>query len=145
MHLHLRNINYVYHKLRKVPNLDDYLYFFSLRTHAKLNDRPVTEIIYIHSKLLIVDDRVSLIGSANIHDRSLLGGRDSELAVVVEEEHEEEIREGVRRVGKFAHSLRKELYMEHFGLTEGEAADYFDDDVWTAMVEISKKNHCIYR
>lgn len=77
VHLHLENINYVYHKLRKVPNLDNYLFFFSLRTHAKLTDRPVTEIIYIHSKLLIVDDRIALIGSANINDRSMLGDRDS--------------------------------------------------------------------
>jgi hypothetical protein len=41
--------------------------------------------------------------------------------------------------------LRKELYMEHFGLTDSEATDYFDDDVWEAMIEFSKKNHCIYR
>jgi phospholipase D1/2 len=34
---------------------------------------------------LIVDDRIALIGSANINDRSMLGSRDSELAVVVED------------------------------------------------------------
>lgn len=45
----------------------------------------MTEIIYIHSKLMIVDDRVVLIGSANINDRSLLGSRDTELAVVIED------------------------------------------------------------
>jgi phospholipase D1/2 len=67
----------MYHKLRKVHNLDDYLYFFSLRTHAVLNNKPVTEIIYIHSKLMIVDDKIALIGSANINDRSLLGSRDT--------------------------------------------------------------------
>jgi phospholipase D1/2 len=147
VHLHLRNINYVYHKLRKVPDLDDYLFFFSLRTHARLANRPVTEIIYIHSKLLIVDDRIALIGSANINDRSMLGSRDTELAVVIEDEHREEVRagEGSRLVGQFAHSLRKELYMEHFGLSDAEASDYFNDDVWQAMVEISKKNHCLYR
>ena len=50
---------------------------------------PVTEMIYIHSKLMIVDDKSVLIGSANINDRSLQGTRDSELAVsswVLEEE-----------------------------------------------------------
>ena len=31
---------------------------------------------------MIVDDRVILIGSANINDRSLMGSRDSELAVL---------------------------------------------------------------
>ena len=40
-------------------------------------DIPVTEILYIHSKLMIVDDKNMIIGSANINDRSLLGDRDS--------------------------------------------------------------------
>ena len=35
--------------------------------------------------------------------------------------------------------------MEHFGLTDSDATDYFDDDVWETMIEFSKKNHCIYR
>lgn len=38
--------------------------------------------IYVHSKLLIIDDRIALIGSANINDRSLLGSRDSEVCSV---------------------------------------------------------------
>ena len=38
----------------------------------------------MHSKLLIADDRVVICGSANINDRSLLGKRDSEIAVIVE-------------------------------------------------------------
>lgn len=41
----------------------------------------VTEEDYIHSKLLIVDDRTVLIGSANINDRSQTGDRDSEIAM----------------------------------------------------------------
>ena len=35
--------------------------------------------IYVHSKLMIIDDRIVVIGSANINDRSLLGSRDSEV------------------------------------------------------------------
>lgn len=66
----------------------------------------VTELIYIHSKLLIVDDKISIIGSgqnnltsfkcvgtyntylyciANLNDRSLIGERDSEVAVILED------------------------------------------------------------
>lgn len=45
----------------------------------------MTEIIYVHSKLMIVDDQIALIGSANINDRSLNGNRDTELAVVIEQ------------------------------------------------------------
>lgn len=37
--------------------------------------------VYVHSKVMIVDDRCALIGSSNINDRSLLGSRDSEVSV----------------------------------------------------------------
>ncbi|MFS2159538.1 hypothetical protein ACCD10_19580 [Pseudomonas sp. Pseusp122] len=59
-----------------------YLTLLNLRSWELL-DRPVTEQIYVHSKLLIADDRVAILGSANINDRSQLGDRDSELAVIV--------------------------------------------------------------
>ena len=64
-------------------NVHNYIRFFGLRNHALFNKKPVTEIIYIHSKLMIVDDKRAIIGSANINDRSLLGYRDSELAMVI--------------------------------------------------------------
>lgn len=44
----------------------------------------VTELIYVHSKLLIADDSIVICGSANINDRSLLGERDSEIAVYIQ-------------------------------------------------------------
>jgi phospholipase D1/2 len=52
-----------------------------LRTHGCINDIPLTELIYVHSKAFVIDDKYALIGSANINDRSMLGFRDSELAV----------------------------------------------------------------
>ena len=65
---------------------ENYVKLFGFRTHGVMPDgNPVTEIVYIHSKLLIIDDKVALIGSANINDRSMLGSRDSELAVIVED------------------------------------------------------------
>lgn len=81
-----RGKNSLHAKLRDLPNfnIDNYIYFFGLRGHAVINKKPVTEIIYVHSKLMIVDDKRVIIGSANINDRSLLGSRDSELAIVVE-------------------------------------------------------------
>ena len=39
--------------------------------------------IYVHSKLMIVDDVYAIVGSANINQRSLAGNRDSEIAVGV--------------------------------------------------------------
>lgn len=37
--------------------------------------------IYVHSKMIIIDDTVSLIGSANVNQRSLDGARDSEIVL----------------------------------------------------------------
>jgi phospholipase D1/2 len=69
----------------KPEDIEIYVKFFSLRQHGVINDQPVTEILYIHSKLMIIDDEKMIIGSANINDRSLLGDRDSEIAVLIEE------------------------------------------------------------
>ena len=60
---------------------------FGLRNHGRLNDQPVTEIVYVHTKLLIVDDRHVIIGSSNINDRSQCGDRDSELGMLVSEKN----------------------------------------------------------
>ena len=77
--------------------LEKYIKFFTLRQHDKrpLKDGvdgcdgyAVTEQIYVHSKLLIVDDRTVIIGSANINDRSLHGDRDSEVCVITGPAHE---------------------------------------------------------
>ncbi|GFQ05509.1 phospholipase d alpha 1 [Phtheirospermum japonicum] len=38
-------------------------------------------MIYVHSKMMIVDDEYIIIGSANINQRSMDGGRDSEIAM----------------------------------------------------------------
>jgi phosphatidylserine/phosphatidylglycerophosphate/cardiolipin synthase-like enzyme len=35
---------------------------------------------------MIVDDEIALIGSANINDRSLMGNRDSEIAMIVHDD-----------------------------------------------------------
>ncbi len=45
-----------------------------------------TEQIYIHSKVIIVDDDIVIMGSANINDRSMLGFKDSEIAIRIEDE-----------------------------------------------------------
>lgn len=47
--------------------------------------RYVTELLYIHSKVMIVDDKRVIKGSANINDRSQKGDGDSEIALVVED------------------------------------------------------------
>ncbi|KAL0485159.1 pldA [Acrasis kona] len=80
----------------------------------------VTEQIYVHSKIMIVDDLHVVIGSGNINDRSLAGDRDSEIGVLLTDT----IYRGDARMngmkyetcGVFASSLRKKLWREHLGL-----------------------------
>ncbi|KAF8937698.1 hypothetical protein BGZ58_002293 [Dissophora ornata] len=78
----------------------------------------VTEQLYIHSKLMIVDDRIIICGSANINDRSQLGFRDSEIAIIIEDTDMISTRmNGMPyQAGKLAHSLRSDLFKEHLGL-----------------------------
>lgn len=66
----------------------------------------------MHSKLLIADDRTVIIGSANINDRSLLGYRDSEICIVVEDvDFEKTVMNGKPYdAGRFACSLRRTLF-----------------------------------
>ncbi|OBZ88286.1 Phospholipase D2 [Choanephora cucurbitarum] len=82
----------------------------------------VSELLYIHDKLMIVDDRVVLMGSANINDRSQLGNRDSEIAMLVEDtELVSSYMDGKEyQASKFAHTLRMQLWKEHLGLLNFE-------------------------
>ncbi|KAG0020131.1 hypothetical protein BGZ80_004721 [Entomortierella chlamydospora] len=81
-------------------------------------DNFVTEQLYIHSKLMIVDDRIIIIGSANINDRSQVGFRDSEIAIVIEDTDMVPSKmNGVEyKAGRLAHALRTDLFKEHLGL-----------------------------
>ncbi|XP_029437631.1 phospholipase D2 isoform X2 [Rhinatrema bivittatum] len=91
----------------------NYISFCGLRTHGHLPDGSlISELVYIHSKMLIVDDRKVIIGSANINDRSMLGKRDSELAVLVEDmETLTSVMDGQPyQAGRFAHSLRLDCF-----------------------------------
>lgn len=79
----------------------------------------VTEQIYIHSKLMIVDDAVAIIGSANVNDRSLTGNGDSEIAAVIVDTEGVELRDlgspTKVQTRRFARELRKQLWRKHFG------------------------------
>ncbi|GME28798.1 putative phospholipase d active site motif protein [Neofusicoccum parvum] len=81
-------------------------------------DAFVSEELYIHSKLLIADDRIVICGSANLNDRSQLGDHDSEIAVIIEDPTPvESVMDGQPwRASKFAASLRRQLTRKHLGL-----------------------------
>ena len=67
---------------------------------------------------MIADDRVAIIGSANLNDRSQLGTHDSEIAIVVEDPTPVQITMNGRpyQASRFAASLRRQLFRKHLGL-----------------------------
>ncbi len=100
-----------------------YLTILNLRNWDLLDGRPVTEQIYVHSKLLIADDRVAVLGSANINDRSQLGNRDSELAVIIRDDTNVVVKldgENPEPVSSAVHDLRCRLWMKIFGMMGGK-------------------------
>jgi phospholipase D1/2 len=102
-----------------------YVSFHSLRTVGQMSSgRKVSEQIYVHSKLIIVDDRVVIVGSANINDRSMLGDRDSEMCLFIQDSVLEPcvFNGNHYQVSRFAHSLRVALWLEHLGLPAKDAS-----------------------
>ena len=99
---------------------EDYIQFFSLRSWGKIGSTKllVTEQLYIHAKCMIVDDRIAIIGSANINERSMLGSRDSECAAVVRDTDMvwSTMNGEPYLVGRFPHTLRMRLMREHLGI-----------------------------
>lgn len=102
-----------------VEDCDKYVTLLNLRSWAELDGRTVTEQIYVHSKLTIVDDLYVLVGSANINDRSLLGGRDSELAALIVDNDTQTLSCSERGLSlpirTFAYSLRQKIWKGLFG------------------------------
>ncbi|KAI1141927.1 phospholipase D/nuclease [Hypoxylon sp. FL0543] len=85
----------------------------------------VSEELYIHSKVLIADDRLVICGSANLNDRSQLGTHDSEIAVVIEDPTPVESTMNGRpyTASRFATSLRRQLWRKHLGLLPDQRWD----------------------
>ena len=135
----------------------------------------VQEELYIHAKLLIVDDRIVVCGSSNLNDRSQLGSHDSELSIVLEDTKViDSTMDGVPfKAGYHAATLRRHLWREHLGLIEAQTldaskdpnaqpptdcpnnietneefefvADPLSDEVWNLWTSQASKNTEIYR
>lgn len=95
-----------------VKNPENYISFYGMRNWDILMGELVTEIIYVHSKLMIVDDRMCICGSANINDRSLQGSRDSEFCLVVHDTQmiDSKLNGQTLKVGQFSSTWRKKLF-----------------------------------
>ncbi|EGG14833.1 phospholipase D1 [Cavenderia fasciculata] len=147
----------------KYPHVDvnQYMSVNSLRNWGTNGEVVFTEQIYIHSKLMIVDDRVTIIGSANINDRSLNGSRDSEICAVIEDREivESRMNGQLHMASHFSLNLRCQLWESHLGLQPTTVIDGKDSehirraikdplDQWTYDVlwrQTSKSNTDIYQ
>ncbi|KAM7369580.1 hypothetical protein PAMP_010897 [Pampus punctatissimus] len=157
MHFNYRTMNRGDHsiisQLRKEMGEQwiNYISIAGLRTHAELEGKLVTELIYVHSKMLIADDNTVIIGSANINDRSMLGKRDSEVAVIVEDsETVTSMMDGQEyQAGKYALQLRLECFKMILGANTDPSidvsdpiSDQFYKEVWMAT---GARNATIYQ
>ncbi|KAL2152997.1 hypothetical protein VTH82DRAFT_4152 [Thermothelomyces myriococcoides] len=89
----------------------------------------IQEELYIHAKLLIIDDRIVICGSSNLNDRSQLGYHDSELSIVMEDTRRfQSTMDGQPfEAGWHAATLRRFLWREHLGLLPPQELDASND------------------
>ncbi|OEL13457.1 Phospholipase D alpha 1 [Dichanthelium oligosanthes] len=77
-------------------------------------------MIYVHAKTMIVDDEYVIVGSANINQRSMDGGRDTEIAMGAYQPSYLATRNRPAR-GQ-VHGFRVALWQEHLGQAAAAAA-----------------------
>lgn len=105
-------------------NWTDYLTLLNLRTWDKFTGRGITEQIYVHSKMLIADDNVAIVGSANANDRSMLGNRDSELGAII----------------KGTEPIKVELFGDGEQYTVSKVVHEFRKGLWSKLFAVEAKN-----
>lgn len=71
-------------------------------------------MVYVHSKLMIVDDAYILIGSANVNQRSMDGQRDTEIAIGCYQSQNDRNNTNPNDIQAY----RMSLWYEHTGLAE---------------------------
>ncbi|KAL0924255.1 hypothetical protein M5K25_005071 [Dendrobium thyrsiflorum] len=72
-------------------------------------------MIYVHAKMMIVDDEYIIVGSANINQRSMDGGRDTEIAMGAYQPNHLSSNKPAR--GQI-HGFRLSLWYEHLGMID---------------------------
>ncbi|XKM13299.1 phospholipase D-like domain-containing protein [Orbaceae bacterium ac157xtp] len=141
----------------------DYLTLLNLRTWDKFTQRGITEQIYVHSKMLIADDRIAIVGSANANDRSMLGDRDSELGAIIKGTEAVKVElfgDGKHyQVSKVVHEFRKNLWSKLFAVeaknvpidpafTGAELTQILSQpaakSTWLAIQKVAKENADAY-
>jgi len=86
-----------------------------------LNQGQTAQSIYVHTKILLIDDRYVAIGSANYNKRSMTSDSELQIAIV----DDDQVDGGLNmqnggsvyvNVCRFAQQLRRRLWSEHLGI-----------------------------
>ena len=160
MQMMYTRIAHALHAAHKDASPADYLMFFCLGKKERKCDIPTGDLlhptlgsraaklrksrrymIYVHSKLMIVDDSYLITGSANINQRSLDGDRDSELAIgVFQPSHV--VREDLPRGDIF--KFRMTLFREHLNRMEPIFVDPASEKCARFVRELALQNWTDY-
>ncbi len=99
--------------------------------HPEVREGEETASTMVHSKVMVVDDRIIRIGSANLNNRSM--GADTECDLVIEARSASQ-RAAITRV-------RNRMFGEHCGATESDVAELLDDtQSLTEVADILSRN-----
>ncbi len=92
--------------------------------------------IYVHSKLMVADDRLAMVGSANLTNRSM--GFDSELVLTVDAATAPKTAQAVA-------GLRHRLLAEHLGCEVAEVSKAIEESgsLITAISGLRRKGRCL--
>lgn len=100
--------------------------------------------VFVHSKVLVVDDRVAVIGSANVNDRSFVGSSDSELGAILTDDASTLESGEVGCVKDFRLRLwRQYLGLSLDGLQDDRISDPSSEDVYDLWSSTSSTNQSI--
>ncbi|RVX11062.1 Phospholipase D alpha 1 [Vitis vinifera] len=98
-------------------------------------------MIYVHAKMMIVDDEYIVIGSANINQRSMDGARDSEIAMGGYQPYHLATKQPAR--GQI-HGFRMALWYEHLGLVDNSFLQPESLDCIQKVNKIAERNWNLY-
>ena len=107
-----------------------------------------TRSVFVHSKVLMVDDIYLVVGSANVNDRSFMGDRDSELGVLLTDDSDtvESTMAGKSfRAGRTVREYRLRTFRGFLGRADGTPDDDIIDpiesgfDVWTSVAKENRR------
>ena len=99
-------------------------------------------MIYVHSKMMMVDDEVVVMGSANINARSMVGTRDSEIAMAAYQPAHVVEDGGCPR--GHVHAYRLALWKEHTGVQEDVFLQPESVECMQRMRELAQANWELY-